>query len=378
MQQKMNGAMASKPHYEVLDGIRGVAAIWVLGYHIAEKVFPDFTTNPMGHGPFVVDLFFCMSGFVIGYAYDDRIGKIGAGAFLRNRFIRLHPMVILGSVLGLLGYIFDPYVNGIALAGWGKTMLAFFCSILMVPSPILEARYGSLFPLNVAAWTLFMEYLITLGYAFFLAKIRRVWMIPMLFVAAIWLGYYCYSSGFLIGGWDDKTYLTGLARVSYSFLAGLCVYRFKLVIKNRLGFPLITFVMLCFFLIPHSTGDWVIESGVVIFIFPAIVALAAGATVQGRLRTVAIFLGRLSFPLYMTHIFATWILGEYIWDYKPAGWHLVLVVTGVFFSLLLLAWLSMRFYDEPLRAYLVRKWVRGGAVRKGIPAETVKAGVTVS
>ena len=55
-----------KPHYDILDGLRGVAALMVIVYH----VFECFDWTPVPHGYLAVDFFFVLSGFVIGYAYD--------------------------------------------------------------------------------------------------------------------------------------------------------------------------------------------------------------------------------------------------------------------------------------------------------------------
>ena len=61
----------TKPHYDLLDGLRGVAALMVIFYH----VFEAFATSPIdqqfNHGYLAVDFFFILSGFVIGYAYDE-------------------------------------------------------------------------------------------------------------------------------------------------------------------------------------------------------------------------------------------------------------------------------------------------------------------
>lgn len=49
----------SKPHYEILDGLRGVAALLVIWYH----VFEGFATSPVdqrfNHGYLAVDFFLC-------------------------------------------------------------------------------------------------------------------------------------------------------------------------------------------------------------------------------------------------------------------------------------------------------------------------------
>ena len=105
------GIVKSKAHFEILDGLRGLAAIAVVIFHFMEWVYSDFSQNFIAHGFLAVDFFFCLSGFVIGYAYDERIGKISVIAFLKLRLIRLHPLVIIGSVLGLLTFLFDPFSN---------------------------------------------------------------------------------------------------------------------------------------------------------------------------------------------------------------------------------------------------------------------------
>src|SRR4051812_30959528 len=103
------GILKTKRHFEILDGLRGIAALAVVIFHFMEWVFSDYSKNFIGHGFLAVDFFFCLSGFVIGYAYDSRIGKMGVGAFFKTRLIRLHPLVVLGSVLGLVGFLLDPF-----------------------------------------------------------------------------------------------------------------------------------------------------------------------------------------------------------------------------------------------------------------------------
>ena len=60
--------LKSKPRYEILDGLRGVAAVLVVIYHLCESHFGIGETHPLNHGYLAVDFFFVLSGFVIGYA----------------------------------------------------------------------------------------------------------------------------------------------------------------------------------------------------------------------------------------------------------------------------------------------------------------------
>src|ERR1700674_1150936 len=95
----------SKNHYDILDGLRGVAAVVVVAFHLLESFTGgNHLDHIINHGYLAVDFFFVLSGFVVGYAYDDRWGKMNLRGFLVRRLIRLHPMVILGSVVGAIAF----------------------------------------------------------------------------------------------------------------------------------------------------------------------------------------------------------------------------------------------------------------------------------
>ena len=97
----------TKAHYDLLDGLRGVAALMVIWYHVFEgyAFAGGGNIETLNHGYLAVDFFFILSGFVIGYAYDDRWGKsLTMKDFFKRRLIRLHPMVVMGAVLGAITF----------------------------------------------------------------------------------------------------------------------------------------------------------------------------------------------------------------------------------------------------------------------------------
>src|SRR5580698_4487580 len=112
-----------KPRYEVLDGLRGVAALSVFLFHFPDALVPN-SQNPLLYSYLAVDFFFILSGFVLGHAYDARMSPKAAPGyrlnwrdFLTRRLIRLHPMLLVGVLLGSIGYVFDPFVGQGHLAG---------------------------------------------------------------------------------------------------------------------------------------------------------------------------------------------------------------------------------------------------------------------
>ena len=100
IQPSMSAFTDTKSHYDILDGLCGVAAIMVVWFHIFEAYATSHLDQNINHGYLAVDFFFILSGFVIGYAYDDRWGKMGIKEFIKRRVIRLHPMVVMGAIIG--------------------------------------------------------------------------------------------------------------------------------------------------------------------------------------------------------------------------------------------------------------------------------------
>lgn len=348
-------ALAGKPHYEILDGLRGIAALSVVVFHCYEILTPELTHNPIAHGFLAVDFFFCLSGFVIGYAYDNRIHHMGVKQFLLNRLIRLQPLVFLGTALGLLGLFLDPFTpSPVQNFGWAKIIVATFCSILMLPCPIL-GRYENVFPLNAPAWSLSMEYFINLVYAFVLVHITKKILIIFLTISFIIIIGVGWLRGNLLGGWNDITFADGYARVFFSFLAGLTIYRFRLILNNKIHFIIYAIVLAAIFLFPHFENDWIIELLFVIVLFPIIICSGAGTHVSTWVRKVCTFLGDISYPLYMTHYWMIWILGNYAAT-QPGEKNLYIFAGGVLVSAILLAVVVMKYYDNPIRNWLIMRY----------------------
>ena len=103
---------------------------------------PQYTGLFFAHGYLAVDFFFALSGFVIGYAYDDRWKNMTIWQFFKRRLIRLHPLVILGAAFGLIAFLIQGSVqwDGTQIPTW-RTALAFLMAILLIPAAL--AAIGS-------------------------------------------------------------------------------------------------------------------------------------------------------------------------------------------------------------------------------------------
>ncbi|RZM19178.1 MAG: acyltransferase [Pedobacter sp.] len=350
--------LKTKQHFEILDGLRGVAAIAIVIFHFMEMVY-EFKLNFIGHGFLAVDFFFCLSGFVIAYAYDDRIGKMGVTEFFKSRLIRLHPLIIFGGLLGLLAFLFDPFGGQPELYSAGKIILMFLCTIFLIPFPVIEERSFNLFGFNAPAWSLFWEYVANIFYAFILYRLSRKILVVLTIISAMALCYVSYRSGNILGGWGKDSFLDGAARVSFSFLAGLLIYRCNWIIKNRLGFAGLSVLLVLAFIMPYSEWNWITELLVVIIYFPLLVSLGAGSQLSQGLRKLCVFSGKISYPLYMTHYVVIWMFLNYYTANKPGTPQLVLIIATGTMLLLTFAYLVMVVFDIPVRTYLTNKRKKG-------------------
>ncbi len=89
------------PYADALTGLRGVAALWVLVFHLWQRAgAPALALGPLdvtplaAHGYLGVDLFFVLSGYLIGGPWVAmRLGgaPVAFGAFWRRRVLRVFP-----------------------------------------------------------------------------------------------------------------------------------------------------------------------------------------------------------------------------------------------------------------------------------------------
>ncbi|TWR27926.1 acyltransferase [Mucilaginibacter achroorhodeus] len=343
---------ATKPHFAVLDGLRGVAAISVVVFHFMELVQPDYTKSFIAHAYLAVDFFFCLSGFVIAYAYDQRLVKLGIGNFLKLRLIRLHPLVIIGSVLGLVCFVFDPW-SDLYQKYAGNLLLMFVASCVMIPYPLVRERYFNLFHLNPPTWSLFFEYIANIIYALVLVRIKKPLLWVLTIIAAIALFWEAQVSGNLSLGWSGDTMRGGLARMSFSFLAGMLVYRAQWIIRSKINFAVISVMLFVIFIVPYRDGfnKW-FEPISVVFYFPFILALGAGIQQEGTSKKISDFLGEISYPLYMVHYPFIWWFMSWVEAKKPTMGEMTIVTAVGTVLLIGFAYLVMRLLDIPIRQKL--------------------------
>jgi peptidoglycan/LPS O-acetylase OafA/YrhL len=354
-----------KRHFQVLDGLRGTAALTVVAFHVLEMLWPDPAENPLHHAFLAVDFFFMLSGFIVGHAYDDRLEKMGLGQFLLTRMRRLHPLALAGLAIGLAGYLLDPFAPDQRHAPLARLMTNVGLMLLVLPAPSLPGREGETHGLNGPTWTLFQEYLANIVYGLIGPRLSRRALIALVAVAGIVLVVVAAGLPHLGTGWGWDNIWVAPVRTAFPFFAGLLLHRLNLRLKSPLGFGLLSLALLAVFAAPFASTDGPIkanglmEAGFVILVFPLIIAAGAAATAGGRLTRLCAFCGAISYPLYITHYPFIYIFGHWVWTTKPERGLVAWVGVGLIVFLVALAWLAMKFYDAPVRAWLARRAAAG-------------------
>ncbi|WP_421853408.1 acyltransferase family protein [Novosphingobium sp.] len=343
--------MVGHDRYRLLDELRGIAALAVLVFHIGTRGGgPSILPN----GFLAVDFFFMLSGFVIAEAYEARLAEgMSFANFAARRLIRMAPVAMLGALIG------GAYLIARAFAAPGRSdpMLEVIGGNLLNLLVLPKLWYGratawEMYPANGPLWSLFFEVAVNFIWAAFLAG--RSTRVLCGLVAA--------SAGLLVVlglrfctldiGWQTVSLAGGFARVGFGFGTGLLLHRARGLLpqmgRGPAGFAVAALVY--FLVLPLAVLAW--QLLIVLVCLPAVMLIAIASGREAVLPGGAL-LGRLSYPLYGTHVpllALTAGLMKYGGKHAGSHWAALLLVP----VLLGAAWAVLVWFDEPLRAWLAR------------------------
>ena len=357
-----------KRHFEVLDGLRGTAALLLVAFHLLGSFFHNYNDNPLRHGYLAVDFFFLLSGFVVGYAYDDRWPALTVRDFLRLRLVRLHPLVVLGIVVAALCYWFDPYVEGLQRGAGLQLVLSMALGALLLPSPPLPNRIALTHSLNSPGWSLLQEYLANLAYALVGRHLGPRALLAVVALAGTALVVLAVHHGHLHSGWRWDNLRMAPVRMAFPFATGLLLYRRGIRIRLPGTYWVLSVLLGAVLTAPAFQPAGPYEAFCVVVVFPFIVAAGAGTYSAGRLGGLCRVAGRLSYPLYLLHFPFVEIFSHWVNATNPSFPRAAAVMGALFGFFLVLAWAALRFYDEPVRAWL------GARAQRQLPAPQLRNG----
>ena len=347
--------------YHTLDGVRGVAALFVLTRHAG----PLFSPWVFAHSYLAVDLFFALSGFVLATAYDEklRIGTLSVRTFMAIRLVRLWPLFALASLIGFLAWVAHWAAHGNSDWALARIVTTFALSLGMLPSPFGQTQdLPALFPLNSPSWSLFLEILANACYALFRSRLTSRMLVAIMAINALALACCSITFGGLTGGplWADA--FVGIPRVLYSFSAGVLLYRVRkardLPRKENLNLVSVLFLVVVALFLgvrPPRGADACYDIFAGIAAVPIILLVGSSIEPGHRLSRLYAFLGLCSYGVYILQVpisglvlKACHAMGIGVSSGAP--------LTGLTFAVLLILASKFldRFFDQPIRSLMRR------------------------
>ena len=351
-----------------LTGLRGAAALWVVAYHLLlpGHLIGGWFAVVAGRGYLAVDLFFVLSGFVMalsyGPAFRGRFGWRVFAAFLWRRVARLYPLygvVLIGRLVytGVRYSRFDlprPWIAAPLVHPWTD-----------IPANLLLVQSWGLAPSSIGpAWSISTEWA-----AYWTFPLLVAWMlnrgpraalagvgVALLLLAATAALLWTEGSARLLDAWNGQT-AGPLMRCLGGFMLGLAVWRLaawppaRQVASHPAAAGLVLTGLVS--LLGMQASDLAIYA-----LFPPLVlCLACTARQPGAAFAwvPAVWLGEVSYSLYLLHIFLLHPLDQLratVQLVLPSGFADALTAVIVLACLLAASDVSYRCIERPGRTLL--------------------------
>lgn len=359
---------ASRHRFHLLDALRGVAAIFVVYWHVPSYIWLQGTH----HNFLAVDFFFCLSGFVVAFAYERRLSEsLTYGRFILVRVIRLYPMFVIAALLHLPFFLLNPTLPLVHVPPMHFKLGLFVAAQLVLIPNIGQWPHVALFPVLGPAWSLFFELIANAAFGFIFIFRRRLAVAPVavgVYLAALAaMSYWAIIHHTIDIGWQGsfRALCGGSARVMLSFSAGVLVHKLWTRGKGRHFPPLIsmliaaviTVLLPILLLTPFGfMTTYRYEWAALAFGFPLLILLGSFCRLPKQTNSVCAFLGDTSYPLYLLHL----SLVEFLYlapveSRLVAHPHLCPVVVPTIIALALVeSYFLQKYIDAPIRKFFTR------------------------
>ena len=353
----MNHQAPSVNRYAFLDGIRGLAALFVVTRH-THLFWGDIQ---FFRSYLAVDIFFILSGFVIIHAYEKKLTQqnISNKQFVKLRLIRLYPIFLFSLLVSLAAFLMESLSNhSLATLSWLDVFITFVPVLFFLPSNY--SGQGYLFSVNVPYWSLLDELIVNFIYVLMRPKLSNLVLAIIIFSSALVIGAISILNESINVGFvaTVPNMLGGLVRALFGFFVGVALYRNQLFFARWIPqvSPWWAFLVVALILGSPSLGaaDKFLDVFLITIAFPLIIFIAAQGQAS-RHEKILLPLGAISYPLYVLHEpvgkMFTSIASYSVKQYAPLS-GFILVAMLVVMCLLL-----DKYYDIPVRRYLSTRFI---------------------
>ena len=329
-----------------LDGLRGLFALFVVLFHLNKNNAPQFiVANFFVRESYIfVDFFFILSGYVISLSYDQCLhNRLDFIHFIKKRFIRLYPLLLFTTIMYWF-FVHPKFDNQ-------NIVLALDTLLLTNSTPLISSGIG----MNYPSWSISSEMIsyIVFGLISMIALQKRKFN----FVSLITIG--C----FILLAFQQTYFQTG----SFGFIRGLACFNLgyftyllaskKMYVPNYIEWFILIFIVSLMFY-HHSTLTHPILIRLLQFLIPITFAISIliflktnGLFSQFLNSKPFLFLGKISYSLYLNHAF---IIGYFMpkifkWIQFTSGEAKKTISMLVFLVLLIIySWLTLYLIETKI------------------------------
>jgi peptidoglycan/LPS O-acetylase OafA/YrhL len=352
-----------RPHLRALTGVRFLAALHVVLYHVLAWRGTWFSAV-IGTGYVSVNFFFVLSGFILAYTYGGR--PIDPREFYAARIARIYPIYVLGLLLAAPFFVracIDAHTVRLMVAQ-GAAVLA----LVQAHVPNWSLVW------NAPSWSLSAEAFFYLLFPFVAPWLLRVTR-PRVWALAMW----CVLMGTAGLFWRfgppavDGSRGTAIDVFRHlpllrlpEFAIGVLAARERRTIAWAVGPAALA--MLAALAMSSSMPYVLLHHGLIDPVFVVlIVALASGGGLLGRVLASPplVLLGEASYALYILHLPLTNIARAIVQAIAPSQLETAAFKAGLIGLTIAASLMAFRFVEWPLR-HRLRRALGGGRLSEDV------------
>jgi peptidoglycan/LPS O-acetylase OafA/YrhL len=304
-----------------LTSLRGIAALWVVLYHYSVQCFPNLDATQYTHlvhkGYLAVDMFFMLSGFVMTHVYHRAFSESVTQhyrSFIVARIARVYPLHVLVLLLFVTTAIAAHFASGASLSRLddiplrgSESVTAFAANLFM-----LQGLNASQLSWNYPAWSISVEFVAYLLFPFALPAIWRASDSTKISIALCLLVALTVLAFLSKGNFDQWDGPITLLRCLPEFILGTLLYcAFRAAPRNSwlnqdaMALLVVAAIVVC---LQVDAPDLLITCLFGAFVLIAV--LNAGIFSEWAQAAPLLWLGDVSYSLYLLHGFVQFLAGK--------------------------------------------------------------------
>jgi peptidoglycan/LPS O-acetylase OafA/YrhL len=366
-------------YLNALTSLRFFAATHVLLFHYQAMFFYNYHRTPPIEAIWLgftgVTFFFVLSGFILAHNYSSvQFDAATLRRYAFARFSRIYPVYLLSLLVAL------PFL--LKSLPWKPDWLRplWLASTVLAPLGLHAWVPGAACALNCPSWSISAEFFFYLMFPLLMPlALRRplafagstalFWLISSLFY--IWLWQQTGDKGSIILGSEARGKWAALLLelIEYfplgrlpEFMIGIAAYVFWSAHRERIsafvGFSFFAAMAAIILLFHKSIPEIMLQNGATAVAWVSLIVAAASTRGGVLTHPIAVFLGQVSFSLYLLHIpvaLAVFAVDTLYFERAFRDWPWTMATLAATLSLLVSSIVFSKF-EEPCRRILKRRF----------------------